>query len=176
LKRAEILLNNIDPQQHSGAARLKLAGEQDLPLLLELVREFYAIDRHDYDEGRVLAALPALLESEQYGVIWLIGEPVRGYAVVTWSYSIESGGREALLDEIYLRDRGEGIGTAALQAILSDLQERGLSRMFLETERHNAQVRRFYARAGFQLEDSLWMVWSAPGRPHGSDTHHQDCG
>lgn len=33
----------------------------------------------------------------------MIGEPPLGYAIVTWGYSLESGGREALLDEIYLK-------------------------------------------------------------------------
>jgi RimJ/RimL family protein N-acetyltransferase len=156
----------LEHTRHAGdtpPTLLRRAGETDLALLSGLVREFYEIDRHDYQQERVLAALPPLLTSDRYGVIWLIGEPVLGYAVVTWSYSIESGGRDALLDEIYLRDRGQGIGTAALNAILADLQDRGLSRMFLETESHNRRVRRFYARSGFEQEDSVWMVWTAPG-------------
>jgi GNAT superfamily N-acetyltransferase len=153
---------DLTPDRPQTPSLLRRALEDDLPLLTELVREFYAIDRHEYQPDRVLAALPPLLSDDRYGVIWLIGEPVIGYAVVTWSYSIESGGHEALLDEIFLRDRSRGLGTAALRAILSDLQSRGLSRMFLETERHNSRVRRFYARSGFEEEDSIWMVWTSP--------------
>jgi GNAT superfamily N-acetyltransferase len=153
---------DLTPDRPLPSRLLRRAVENDLPLLTELVREFYAIDRHEYQPDRVLAALPPLLSGDQYGVIWLIGEPVTGYAVVTWSYSIESGGQEALLDEIYLRERSQGLGTAALQAILSDLQDRGLARMFLETESHNSRVRRFYARSGFEEEDSVWMVWTSP--------------
>lgn len=140
---------------------LRRATVEDEQLLLALIAEFYQVDGHDYDEAKLSAALPALLKDDCHGVIWMIGEPEIGYAVVTWSYSLESGGRDALLDEIYLRERGSGLGSRALRAILDDCLERGLSRMFLETERHNARVRDFYARAGFTEEDSIWMVWEA---------------
>lgn len=80
-----------------------------------------------------------------------------GYAVVTWGYAIESGGRDALLDEIYLRDRGLGRGGELLGAILDDCRRRGLSQVFLETESHNERVRGFYARHGFTVDPSVWM-------------------
>jgi len=139
------------------AAPLTRAGMGDLPLLLELIREFYAVDHHGYDEARLRACLPPLLEGDEHGVIWMIGKPAQGYAVIAWGYSLESGGRDALIDEIYLRSRNAGLGTAALRAIIDDCRARGLRRMFLETESHNAQVRRFYARAGFEQDDSVWM-------------------
>jgi GNAT superfamily N-acetyltransferase len=43
------------------------------------------------------------------------GEPV-GYLVVTLGYSLEYGGRDAFVDEVYIRSthREKGIGTAAL--------------------------------------------------------------
>ena len=155
---------------------IRRAGPQDQALLVELIREFCQIDRHDFDEARVASALPPLLADDRFGVVWLIDDPgrasseagappgddaVSGYAVVTWSYSLESGGPDALLDEIYLRNRHTGLGSRAMQAVLADLRRRGLRRMFLETESHNTQVRRFYARLGFVEEDSIWMVWTA---------------
>ena len=122
-----------------GESVIRRAGPQDQALLLELIREFCQIDRHDFDEARVACALPPLLEDDRFGVVWLIGEPtigtlaagvpaagvpaaggsadqapVSGYAVVTWSYSLESGGPDALLDEIYLRNRHAGLGSSAV--------------------------------------------------------------
>lgn len=139
-------------------ALLRRATSADLDELLPLVREFYTVDRHRYDEAKIRRALGPLLADDTYGVVWLIGKPASGYAVVTWGYSLESGGRDALLDEIYVSQRGLGTGTRALRAILADLPRRGLNRMFLETESHNSDVRRFYARLGFRQEDSVWMV------------------
>ena len=48
-------------------------------------------------------------------------------------------------------------GGAAFEEILDDLRQRGLTRMFLETERPNSRVRAFYARHGFTEDDSIWM-------------------
>ena len=66
-------------------------------------------------------------------------------------------GRDALVDEIYVRPRGEGLGGPAFDEILDDLRERGLRRVFLETERANSKVRAFYSRHGFSEDDSIWM-------------------
>jgi len=129
----------------------------DLDLLARLSAEFNEVDGHDHDEGRVRAALRPLLRNDELGVVYLFGEPPIGYAVVTWGYSIESGGRDALLDEIYIRPRGRGLGGAAFEEVLDDLRHRGLTRMFLETERPNSQVRAFYTRHGFKEDDSIWM-------------------
>lgn len=136
---------------------MRIAGSDDIELLLPLVAEFCAIDQHPFDERFVRRALGPLLESDDLGIVWLIDEPPQGYAVLTWSYSLESGGRDALLDEIYLRQRGCGIGSRALRVILDELGERGLTRIFLETEEHNHRARRFYCRNGFVQERSVWM-------------------
>lgn len=130
---------------------------EDLETLAVLSAEFNQVDGHAHDEPRVRAALIPLLADDALGVVYLFGDPPDGYAVVTWGYSIESGGRDALLDEIYVRPREQGIGGAALEEVLADLRTRGLTRMFLETERPNNRVRAFYARHGFAEDDSIWM-------------------
>jgi len=135
----------------------RLATSADLADLLNLVREFCEADQHVFDETHVRNALIPLLGSDRHGLVWLVGQPAEGYAVVTWGYSLESGGADALLDEIYVRERGNGRGSDLLRYILQDLEVRGLKRVFLETERHNEAVRRFYAQHGFEEESSIWM-------------------
>ena len=137
-------------------ATLTRASAEHLPLLLELVAEFCEVDQHPYDPARVALALGPLLEDDQYGVVYLVNEH-SGYLVVTWGYSLESGGREALIDEIYLRRRGEGLGSKVMDALFDDMAARGVVTMFLETETHNRRARRFYARQGFVEDDSIWM-------------------
>lgn len=136
---------------------IRRAGIEQLDLLMNMAAEFNAADQHSHDEDRVRRALIPLLDNDDQGVVYLIGDPAVGYAVVTWSYSIESGGRDALLDEIFVRSTDQGIGGEALDLILEDLRKRGLPRIFLETERHNDRVRRLYARHGFEEEKSIWM-------------------
>jgi GNAT superfamily N-acetyltransferase len=132
-------------------------GPDDLDALLPLVREFCAADRHEFDADRVTRALRPLLESDAHGQVWLLGDGPAGYAVVTWGWSLESGGREALLDEIYVRERGGGRGGALLDRVVEAAAAAGAAAMFLETEAHNERVRTFYARHGFEAEQSIWM-------------------
>ena len=139
------------------------ATEADLPQLLTLIQEFYAIDRHVYEESHVVGALVPLLTDDRSGQVWLIDHPdpaepaPDGYAVVTWSWSLESGGLDCILDELYLRSRGRGLGAVALRQVVAAAQAFGARAMFLETEAHNERVRGFYARQGFDFEDSVWM-------------------
>ena len=124
--------------------------------MLTLVSEFCVTDQHTFDPDRVTRALVPLLEDDAHGVVYLVDNE-RGYVVITWGYSLESGGREALIDEISLRTRGEGRGSKVMDALFDDMAARGVVKMFLETETHNHRARRFYARQGFDEDDSIWM-------------------
>ena len=108
------------------------------------------------DRRHLPLLLTPLLEHDEFGAVYLVDDD-QGYVVSTWGYSLESGGREALIDEIYLRQRGRGIGAKVMRALFEDLRGRGIVKMFLETERHNARARTFYARQGFEADDSIWM-------------------
>lgn len=135
------------------------ANVDDLTSLIPLIRDFYDIDRHPYDESRVTRALGPLLTNDEFGQVWVVetDERLLGYAVVTWSYSLESGGRDCILDEIYVSSRSAGLGTTLLAAAMHGASLCGATAAFLETEAHNDRVRSFYARNGFAVQDSVWM-------------------
>jgi len=135
------------------------AEARDEAALLSLIAEFYVADQHPFDEATVLNGLRPLLIDDAHGQVWLVvleGQPI-GYAVVTWGWSLESGGRESLLDEIYVRSQGHGYGRVLLERVRRAAWAAGASRIFLETEGHNARVRGFYKGVGFAEEDSVWM-------------------
>lgn len=147
---------------------LRRAAGPDLDVLLPLVAEFYRIDRHAFDESAVRRALAPLLTGDDAGQVHLITTPagaVDGYAVLTWGYSLESGGREGLVDELYVRGRNAGLGGQALEELLAHARRAGCRVVFLETEAHNPRVRRFYARHGFAVEESVWMSTVLDGSP-----------
>ena len=146
-------------------AVIRRAAPADEDFLLVLIGEFCEIDRHPFDRERVLRGLRPLLAGDQFGQVWLIepaAGPAAGYAVVTWSWSLESGGRDCILDELYVRDRGQGLGARAMAEIMPAARAAGASAMFLETEAHNTRVRSFYERCGFTAEDSVWMARTLP--------------
>ena len=56
-----------------------------------------------------------MLGNDDHGTVWMIDE-TDGYAVVTWGWSVEIGGFEVVLDELYVRTHGHGKGSAAFRS------------------------------------------------------------
>lgn len=133
------------------------AGPDDLDRLVALHRTFCDVDHHPFDEGRARAAFVPLLTDDTHGVVWVTDRP-EGYAVLTWGWSIEAGGPEAVLDEVFVSERGHGHGSVLVERVVDDAEAHGMVRIFLETEAHNERVRSFYERHGFVADDSIWMT------------------
>lgn len=148
---------------------IRRAAVEDLDDLMTLVRECAEVDRHAFDRDRVLAALGPLLADDTVGQVWLVDDPERpaepgGYAVVTWGWSLRSGGRECLLDELYVRARGNNLATKVLAEVVEQATVGGAGVVFVETEAHDRHAREFYGQRGFDLEDALWMSLRLPAR------------
>ena len=133
----------------------------DLDELIDLAAAYCAADGHDFDETTVRDGFGPLLAGDEHGAVWVASEdqrgPLTGYVVVTWNWSIEIGGREAVLDEVYVREQGQGTGTALVRAAEADCRAHGMRRIFLETERPNEAARNLYTRLGYTADDSIWM-------------------
>jgi ribosomal protein S18 acetylase RimI-like enzyme len=138
---------------------VRRARPADLEVLLSLCERYCEIDLHTFYEPSARSAFLELLSSDDRGFVLVAesGGAVVGYAVVTWGFSIESGGLDALLDELYVENRGEGIGSVLMQAAMDDAAGAGAGRMFLETEAHNRRARMFYTHHEFTIESSVWM-------------------
>lgn len=138
---------------------IRPARDSDLDPLLGLCARYCELDRHAFDETSARTAFATLLGSDRRGFVLVAetGGALTGYAVVTWGFSIESGGLDALLDELYVEERGLGVGSRLMDAAIERATAAGASRMFLETESHNRRARMFYTRHGFEIEDSVWM-------------------
>ena len=136
---------------------IRRAGPGDLDRLVELHGQFCAVDSHPFDSGRATAAFAPLLDHDRHGVVWIVDSPA-AYAVLTWGWSIEAGGAEAVLDEIFVSEREAGVGSSLIEHVLADGRRRGLARVLLETETANRRVREFYERHGFRVDASVWMA------------------
>ena len=119
--------------------------------LLELARAFHAEDGHPLD-GRGEAAI-AQLPGEAMARCWLIREHgfVIGYVVLTLGYSIEYGGRDAFIDDLYLvpKARGRGLGGHVLDFVEDQAVALGVQALHLEVEVGNARAQELYRRSGF---------------------------
>lgn len=135
------------------------ATAADQVRLLELVDEFCAYEGYRRSAAHTLGALAPLLADDQLGQVWVVegGGEIAGYAVLTWGWGLETGGREGLLDELYVSERNRGLGSELMDRVLTEARLARCRAVFLETEAPNEATRRFYLRHGFAAEDSIWM-------------------
>jgi GNAT superfamily N-acetyltransferase len=138
------------------------AGTNDTPELLVLMRSFYAEEEYPFDEARTERALRAMLADPFYGVAWVFrldGRAV-GYLVVTHGYSLEFGGRDAFVDEVYMipEIRGRGFGAQALRIAEEHCRHNQIGALHLEVERENLRARALYERSGYKAHDRYLMT------------------
>lgn len=146
----------VKPEKVGATARLSAIAPADLPLLERLVRAYYLEDGHTFRDDRQPAALKALAAGAPFGQAWLIelaGTAV-GYVVLTTGFSVEAGGLEGCIDELYLMPevRDRGLGRQVLVLIEMEARAIGIRRMFLEVERGNRAIG-LYRRAGYAEDD-----------------------
>jgi ribosomal protein S18 acetylase RimI-like enzyme len=133
------------------------AGPDDVETLLGMLRAFNASQTYPFDEAVARRALIELLGSAALGRVWLIvaaGAPV-GYLALTLGHSLEYGGRDAFLDELFVEpgSRRRGLGRAALEFGLAQAAALGVRAVHLEVERGNESARALYRSLGFQDKD-----------------------
>ncbi|WP_372993081.1 GNAT family N-acetyltransferase [Sulfitobacter sp.] len=136
------------------SAAFTLAKPEHLDRLIGLVAAFHAeAGIEQTDEARRTGIAP-LLDGIPHGVAYLIG-PARapiGYVIITFGWSVEFGGLDAIVDEIYVRPgvRGRGIASEALLALPNALSAGGVKAVHLEVDKDNQIAQKLYARAGFK--------------------------
>ena len=105
------------------------------------------------DARAARAAFAALVRDPALGRAWIVevDERAAGYAVLTLGWSLEYGGRDAFVDDLYLAPlhRGRGLGGAALAAVEAAARELGVRALHLEVERGNLPAQELYRRRGF---------------------------
>ena len=133
------------------------AQAEDAELLLELMREFTATQTYLFKEIAARHSLHELLASPTLGRVWVIesrGSAV-GYIVLTFGFSLEYGGRDAFVDEFFVRSlhRGGGLGRAALSFVLGQAACLGVRAVHLEVDRVNLAAHQLYQSLGFEGND-----------------------
>ena len=140
----------------------RAAGPSDADLLVEMMRDFNAHERIAFEETEVRAALAQLFADDSRGLACLIllGAEAAGYVVITFGFSIEFRGRDAFIDELFVRDgfRGRGLGAAAVRFAEGVCRERGVRALHLEVERANTAAQSVYRRAGFVDHDRYLLT------------------
>jgi GNAT superfamily N-acetyltransferase len=139
---------------------LTTAGPADEHDLLALARVFHAEDDHPLSAAGE-AALGRLLRDPSLGFAALLrngAQPV-GYAVICYGFSIEWGGRDAFLDDLYIAPdtRGAGVGQWLVETLVAEASRTGVVAIHLEIMPGNP-AERLYERLGFADRGSRLMT------------------
>ena len=147
---------------------LHLATQTDLERLLPMVKAYHDFESIDVDDEHRRSAIAPLLEGSPHGAIWLIGPKISpvGYVAVSFGWSIELGGLDGFIDEIWIREkvRGRGMGFEAISALVKSLQGAGLKALHLEVAPSNERAQNLYKRLGFENRPYSLMTWT-PQQP-----------
>lgn len=141
----------------------QVANDSHVAALLPLVRAYHEFEQISLSEQqRHDAVLPLLGPDSQVGRVWLIftSQKVVGYVALCFGYSIELGGRDAFIDELFLIEsaRGQGIGKQVLEFVIRQAASLGVAALHLEVSRANDRAKRLYSRAGFSARDRYHLM------------------
>jgi ribosomal protein S18 acetylase RimI-like enzyme len=141
--------------------QFRLAVESDADALLEFMQEYYAFDGHGFDREKARRALTGLLRDSKLGLAWLIldGDAAIGYIVLCIGYSLEWLGRDAFVDEFYLREeyRGRGWGGQTMTFLEEAARAAGIRTLHLEVVQENTSALELYRKLGFAEHRSTFL-------------------
>lgn len=142
------------------------------------MQAYYAFDGHGFDREKARSALVALIGNPEFGCVWLIldGDSPVGYIVLCFGYSLEWLGRDAFVDEFYLREEyhGGGWGRRTMEFIEDIARDAGIRTLHLEVVQKNDTALRVYRKMGFVEHHSTFLSnWIARDftKPRGRSGH-----
>jgi ribosomal protein S18 acetylase RimI-like enzyme len=117
-----------------------------------------------FDEPRVRSALRLLFARPELARAWLLWdrENAAGYVVLALGFSIEYGGRDAFIDELYIEPayRRRGLGRMAMDFAEQCARELGVNAAHLEVDHGNDPAAELYRKIGYvDHERHLMTKW-----------------
>ena len=149
----------------------RIAKVTDLDTVIQFMQELLVEDQlpdqRAFDASRARSALENLVNDPSRGRVLLIcdGDAAVGYLALTFGYSLEFHGRDAFIDEFYIRrsHRGRGWGARAMRHAETIARSENIRALHLEVGRHNVAAQAFYRKLGYADHDRYLMTrWIAP--------------
>lgn len=151
--------------QPPGELMVRAARREDAGALLACARAFHAEDEHPLDRSGE-AALVALADpASPHGRIFVLEQDgaIVGYVALCFGFSIEYGGRDAFIDDLYVAPsfRGRGCAARLYAAAHDEALAAGCRALHLEVMPGNA-TEAWYHRLGFRDRGSKMMSKRMP--------------
>ena len=140
----------------------RIAVDSDTEALVAFMRQLYEHDHTYFDEISCRKTLPLILANEHFGKVWIIeaNNQAIGYIVLTFGFSIEYHGRNAILDEIFVSEdyRKHGIGKQAINLAIEACKSLGIDAIHLVVEHENLNAHAVYRKLGFKTNSRYLMT------------------
>lgn len=136
---------------------------EDKEIYMQLADAFYHSEAvlHPVPDSHKEAMWAELMRSEDYAQCFFIeknGE-VAGFLLMAYTFSQESGGKVAWIEEIFINPeyRSQGLGTEFFEFIKKEI-EPTCSRIRLEVEEDNVRAKKLYSSLGYEILPYQQMV------------------
>lgn len=133
------------------------AALSDVPLLVDLMEEFHAEGNHPLDREWAAASFSALLRDDSLGAVWIVYQDSvpAGHVVLTIRFSMEFGGPDAFIDDMFIRSayRRRGLGRAVLAALFEECERREVLAVHVEVGSDNEAAQALYRSYGLAPYD-----------------------
>lgn len=141
--------------------KIEIATTKDLNILHELIQKQFLEHEIDYEDDQLKSAIDQMLTNDSLGFFLIAKEKNQslGFAVISFAWTLEHGGKSAWLDELYVlpEHRNAGIGSAIVDRLFIEPKEKGCLAVDLEVESDHRRAENLYVRKGFQkLDRSRW--------------------
>lgn len=148
----------------ASSVRFRRVEQGDRSALLALCSAYRRVDSQPQADSLVSAAVDAALAGDPLIHLYLVelledseqpterGAMLVGYLAMTVGFSIEAGGRDAFIDELYIEPsmQGRSLGRRALDFAEQRCRELGAQRVCLEVERANTRAKKLYDALGYR--------------------------
>jgi GNAT superfamily N-acetyltransferase len=137
-------------------ATIRAASVEDVPVLLDLVEQYWRFEGISaFEPSKVAPQLHRLLSQSSLGGGWIAhcnDRPV-GYLLLVYVFSLEHLGLTAEIDELFVVQaaRGASVGGKLLRAAEAATRAAGCTNIALQLGRQNDIGRPFYRRHGYAL-------------------------
>lgn len=142
-------------------AEIRPATADDADAVMRMMATFNTHESIAFSIEGLARSYGELLAHPEQGVILLaeVGGVPAGYAVVSYGFDFEYGGRDAFLCELFVveRYRNKSVGRSLLGAVETHCQGAGVKALHLIVRSDNASAQILYRRNGFTFDPRLLM-------------------
>ena len=141
---------------------LKAVTLADVDELVFMMTDFYEETATQFEDSKARSAFEKLFNDPRDGRVWFVchqNEHV-GYVVMTVGFSMEFGGQDAFVDDIYIRidHRGAGLGRSAMVEVIGIAEDLGIHAIHLEVDRQNRRAQQLYRSTGFEARERYFLM------------------